>query len=215
MPSIGDRFASLSRGEIAGLVALVAVTLGGAGLWYSRSLPRPVELAASPAAPVSGSPAPVTVNSSAPSPSVSPTTILVDISGWVRKPGVYEFQEGQRVIDAVKAAGGARQGADLTALNLAAPLTDGTQILVLKQGASSSSAGSTGTGSSSGSGTLININTASETELEELPGVGPVTGAAIIEYRTKNGPFASVDELDNVSGIGPATLEEIRPMATV
>ena len=214
MTSIGDRFASLSRGEVAGLVILVAVTLGGAGLWYSRSLPRPVELAASPAAPLSASPAAVTVNSSAPSATMSPVTILVDVAGWVRKPGVYEFQQGQRVIDAVKAAGGARQGADLTALNLAAPLTDGTQILVLKQGASSST-GSSGTGTSSGSGTLININTASETELEQLPGVGPVTGAAIIEYRTKNGPFASVDELDNVSGIGPATLEEIRPMATV
>jgi competence protein ComEA len=214
MPSLGDRFASLSRGEIAGLVILVAVTLGGAGLWYSRSLPKPVELAASPAAPMSGSPAPVSVSSSAPSASASPVTILVDVAGWVRKPGVYEFQQGQRVIDAVKAAGGARHGADLTALNLAAPLTDGTQILVLKLGAPSS-IGSGGSGSSSGSGTLININTASETELEELPGVGPVTGAAIIEYRTKNGPFASVDELDNVSGIGPATLEEIRPMATV
>jgi competence protein ComEA len=214
MPSLGDRFASLSRGEIAGLVILVAVTLGGAGLWYSRSLPKPVELAASSAAPMSGSPAPVSVSSSAPSASASPVTILVDVAGWVRKPGVYEFQQGQRVIDAVKAAGGARHGADLTALNLAAPLTDGTQILVLKLGAPSS-IGSGGSGSSSGSGTLININTASETELEELPGVGPVTGAAIIEYRTKNGPFASVDELDNVSGIGPATLEEIRPMATV
>lgn len=214
MTSIGDRFASLSRGEIAGLVILVAVTLGGAGLWYSRSLPRPVDLAASPAAPVSGSPASVTVNSSAPSATMSPVTILVDVAGWVRKPGVYEFEQGQRVIDAVKAAGGARRGADLTALNLAAPLTDGTQILVLKQGASSST-GSSGSGTSTGSGTLININTASETELEQLPGVGPVTGAAIIEYRTKNGPFASVDELDNVSGIGPATLEEIRPMATV
>ena len=119
--------------------------------------------------------------------------IIVDVAGWVRKPGVYEFASGDRVIDAVNRAGGARNGADLTSLNLAAPLTDGTQIVVPKPGATAP--GGTGTTSSTGGATIININTASETELETLPGVGPVTAAAIIDYRTQNGPFTSVDDL--------------------
>jgi competence protein ComEA len=75
--------------------------------------------------------------------------------------------------------------------------------------------GSSGGGSTAGGTTLININSASETELEELPGVGPVTAAAIIDYRTQNGPFATIDDLIDVTGIGPSTLEQIRPFATV
>jgi competence protein ComEA len=117
------------------------------------------------------------------------------------------------VIDAVNRAGGARSGADLTSLNLAAPLADGTQIVVPRPGDDPGSAASdTGT---AGGTTLININTASETDLEALPGVGPVTAAAIIDYRTQNGPFSAVDDLIDVSGIGPSTLEQIRPFATV
>jgi competence protein ComEA len=204
--SLRDRLASLSRGELIGLVGVLVVVLGGAGLWYTRSLPRPVNVdAARPAVSESGElPA---------SPSPSAATIVVDVAGWVQKPGVYEFTEGQRVIDALQAAGGPKRGADLTAINLAAPLADGTQIVVSKE-ASAAPPGST---DSTGSGApgLVNVNTAAETELETLPGIGPVLGAAIIKYRTDNGPFTSVDDLDNVSGIGPATLEELRPLVTV
>ena len=95
---------------------------------------------------------------------------------------------------------------------------DGSQILVTRQGESSTTGTTTGsgTGTTTGSsGALININTATETELETLPGVGPVLGAAIITYRTNNGPFSSVDELDNVSGIGPVTLAQLKPLVTV
>ena len=99
-------------------------------------------------------------------------------------------------------------------MNLAAPLTDGTQIVIPKPGATVPG-GAVPSATSSGSTALININTASETELEALPGVGPVTAAAIIDYRTQNGPFSTVDDLIDVSGIGPATLEQIRPFATV
>ena len=203
--SLRDRLASLSRGELVGLAAVLVVVLGGAGLWYTRSLPRPVEIGAGRL--VAGA-TPV-----APSPSPSLATIVVDVAGWVKDPGVYEFTEGQRVIDALKAAGGAKGDADLTAINLAAPLTDGTQIVVLKQ-ASAPESGSTGSGGTGAPG-LVNVNTGTETELETLPGIGPVLGAAIIKYRTDNGPFTSVDDLDNVSGIGPATLEELRPLVTV
>jgi competence protein ComEA len=138
------------------------------------------------------------------------------VAGWVRHPGVYEFATGQRVIDAIDAAGGARPGADLAALNLAAPLTDGTQILVPKSGAAPAGGGTTipGTGDAGG-GALVNVNTASATELETLDGIGEVIAAAIVDYRTQNGPFTSVDQLEDVSGIGPSTLEAIRDAVTV
>jgi competence protein ComEA len=208
--SFRDRLETLSRGELMGLVAVVAVTMAGAGLWYVRSLPKPVSIAAG--AP-SSSAAPAGVGASAaPSPSAPP--IIVDVTGWVHAPGVYEFVQGERVIDAVERAGGARNGADLSVLNLAAPLTDGTQVVVPKQGAAPAGTvpGESGGGSTSG---LVNINTASATEFETLSGIGEVLAGAIVDYRTENGPFASVDDLENVSGIGPATLEEIRDQVTV
>ena len=210
--SIRERLDSLSRGELAGLAIVVVATLLGAGLWYMRSLPRPVDIAA-PADAVS----PVVSPVSGPTGSLaSAASIIVDVAGWVRQPGVYEFASGDRVIDAIDRAGGPRNDADLTTLNLAAPLTDGTQIVVPKPGSTANGdPGSSGTGSTSAGTTLININTAGETELEDLPGVGPVTAAAIIDYRTQNGPFTTVDDLIDVTGIGPSTLEQIRPFATV
>jgi len=210
--SIRERLDQLSRGELVGLVLVVLATLVGAGLWYVRSLPRPVEIAAP-----TGASSPVVSGSAAvASPTPSPATIIVDVAGWVRKPGVYEFTEGDRVIDAVDRAGGARRGADLTSLNLAAPLVDGTQVVVPKQGSTvPAGTGSTGAGTTGGTTALVNVNTATEPELETLPGVGPVTAAAIIDYRTKNGPFSTVDDLIDVSGIGPSTLEQMRPFVTV
>ena len=210
--SLRERLDSLSRGELAGLVIVVAATLLGAGFWYVRSLPRPVDISA-PADAVSPVVSPVAGLTVSPSP--SPASIIVDVAGWVRRPGVYEFVSGDRVIDAVNRAGGARNGADLTSLNLAAPLADGTQIVVPRPGATSAPGTSTSDSGTAGGTALININTASETELEALPGVGPVTAAAIIDYRTQNGPFSAVDDLIDVSGIGPSTLEQIRPFATV
>jgi competence protein ComEA len=210
--SIRDRLDTLSRGELIGLVVVVVVTMAGAGLWYVRSLPKPVTIAAGapqPTAPEAGAP---------PGAAASPTgpPIIVDVTGWVHEPGVYEFTQGDRVIDAVDRAGGAKNGADLSVLNLAAPLTDGTQVVVSKEGAAGSAAVAPGaTGSGAASGGLININTASATEFETLSGIGEVLAAAIVDYRTENGPFASVDDLENVSGIGPATLEEIRDQVTV
>ena len=205
--SIKERLDTLSRGELAGLIAVLVVTLAGAGLWYTRSLPKPVQIASS-AGPVVAGQAPASASASA-------APIIVDVTGWVHDPGVYEFVTGDRVIDAVERAGGAKPGADLSILNLAAPLTDGTQVVVSKEGA----AGAVGvTGSSTGSttaGALININTATATEFETLSGIGEVLAAAIVDYRTENGLFTSVDELEDVSGIGPSTLDEIRDQVTV
>src|SRR5438034_2809645 len=128
--AIRERLDSLSRGELAGLVVVLVATLAGVGLWYSRSLPKPVQVAETPApvfAPngsVSGAPA---VTGSPGASASPPADLIVDVTGWVRHPGVYQFQPGSRVIDAVQRAGGARNGADLTLLNLAAPLADGQQ----------------------------------------------------------------------------------------
>lgn len=203
--SIRERLAALSRGELIGLVALLAVTLGGAGLWYVRSLPRPLEVAAAPSGGTASAPA-----SASPSPEV---VVLVDVAGWVRRPGVYEFTEGARVIDAIDAAGGARSGAVLEALNLAAPLTDGTQILVPREGQEGVAPAPVTGGAVAGG--LVNVNSAIATELEELPGIGEVIAQRIIDYRTENGPFATVDELIDVSGIGDAILESISELVTV
>lgn len=204
--SIRDRLSALSRAELVALIGVVAITVAGAGTWYLRSLPKPVEVRASPERP----PAP------APGATPSPAAvILVDVAGWVRRPGVYEFTEGSRVIDAVQAAGGARPGAFLQSLNLAAPLVDGTQILVPKEGAPPPApvGGEVGGGVSTGG--LVNVNTATAIDLETLPGVGEVIAQAIVDYRTQNGPFSSVDQLLDVTGIGDATLENIRELVTV
>ena len=206
--SIRERLSALSRAELIGLVALLAVTLGGAGLWYVRSLPKPVAVTASP----SNGAVPAPAASASPSPAA---LLLVDVAGWVRHPGVYEFEEGSRVIDAIDAAGGARPGAMLESLNLAAPLADGSQILVPKKGTEGSAPATGASGGGTAPGALINVNTATATELEELPGVGEVIGQAIVDYRTENGPFTSVDQLLDVSGIGDATLANIRELVTV
>jgi competence protein ComEA len=139
------------------------------------------------------------------------------VAGWVRHPGVYEFHDGDRVIDAIEAAGGARRGAALDALNLAAPLADGTQILVPRRQASGST-GSTPSAPFVGgdvTSSKVNVNSASAEELEALPGIGEVIAQEILNYRTANGPFGSVDDLLDVSGIGEVTLENIRDLVTV
>lgn len=202
--SIRDRLATLSRAELIALVAVVGVTVAGAGFWYVRSVPAPVQVRSGPSEALVA----------APPASASPTmVILVDVAGWVRRPGVYEFAEGARVIDAIDAAGGARPGAVLSSLNLAAPLVDGTQVLVPKESQSAPTT-ETGTGTSGATG-LVNVNSATNAELETLPGIGEVIAQAIVDHRTENGPFTSVDQLVDFSGIGDATLENIRELVTV
>jgi competence protein ComEA len=208
--SLRERLSSLSRAEVVGLVAVLVVTLGGAGLWYVRSLPRPVEVRAEVAP--TGPSTPIAVTGSGASP--SPVLVLVDVAGWVRHPGVYEFSTGARVIDAIEAAGGARPRAMLEALNLAAPLADGTQILVPREG-EAGAVPPVSAGPGSVGGTLVNLNTASASELETLPGIGEVIAQRVVDHRTANGPFTSVDQLLDVSGIGDAILESIRELVTV
>ena len=208
---IRERLDTLSRGELAGLIVIVVLTLAGAGFWYVRALPRPIDVGVRAGAAASGAPA--TSASGATSASPAAEDVGVDVAGLVRNPGVYSLPAGSRVIDAIRRAGGPLPKANLSALNLAAPLTDGTQIAVSDGSVPAVGAGGGATGS--GGVPVVNVNTATEPELESLTGVGPVTANAIIQYRTEHGPFATVDDLMNVSGIGPATLEELRPQVTV
>jgi competence protein ComEA len=156
--------------------------------------------------------------------------LVVHVSGAVAAPGVVRLAPGSRVDDALRAAGGANGEADLAAVNLARPVIDGEQIHVPVPGeeppaaqapaASAPGDGAAGGsadahGGGSGAGGAIDLNTASAAELEGLPGVGPAIAQRIIDHREQNGPFESVDQLQEVSGIGPATLEKLRDRATV
>jgi competence protein ComEA len=151
------------------------------------------------------------------------TEVVVHVVGAVAAPGVQRLPTGSRVIDAVDAAGGAAPDADLSRVNLAAVLADGQQVVVLRPGEAppaAAGAGPSGPGAADGAagdgdGALVDINRASAAELEELPGVGPATAEAIIAHRDQNGPFASVDDLLDVRGIGEVKLEQLRDRATV
>jgi competence protein ComEA len=148
--------------------------------------------------------------------------VVVHVAGAVAAPGVQRLPTGARVVDAVDAAGGALPDADLARINLAAPLTDGQQVYVLREGevappvpAGPQAGGSAGTSGTGASGGLVDINRASADQLDELPGVGPTTAEAIIAHRDQHGPFGSVDELIDVRGIGEAKLEQLRDLVTV
>ncbi len=131
--------------------------------------------------------------------------IVVDVAGAVRRPGVYRMPAGARVVDAVERAGGAAAGAMLEAVNRAARLTDGQQVVVPERGATNSAAA--GTAAASGP---IGLGAATVEQLETIDGIGPVTAQKIVEYRDQQGGLASVEQLDEVSGIGPATMESLR-----
>lgn len=144
--------------------------------------------------------------------------VLVHVVGAVRRPGVYELPLGSRAIDAVDAAGGVLPDAVPSAVNLARPVTDGEQVAVPSEDDALTlpAAGATAQGSSPGpSGPQVDLNSADAVALEALPGVGPATAQKIVADREANGPYASVDDLLRVSGIGEKKLEGLREMACV
>ena len=142
--------------------------------------------------------------------------IVVDVVGKVRRPGIAVLPVGSRVVDAVRAAGGMRPGVDPATVNMARPLADGEQIVIGLAPVPGATIGPAApTAGAPTSGALVNLNTADQATLETLPGVGPVTAAAILEWRAEYGGFTSVDELLEVPGIGDATLAEIAPHVTL
>jgi competence protein ComEA len=147
-------------------------------------------------------------------PAVSSSRLAVYVVGAVRRPGVYRLAEGTRIEDALARAGGATRKADLTAVNLAAPLADGEQVLVPSRqsrgGGAAAPAGGAGAGAASTGPVQLSVATAEQ--LDTLPGIGPVTAQKIVDYRTEHGAFRSVEDLDEVPGIGPARVEQLRDL---
>jgi competence protein ComEA len=131
--------------------------------------------------------------------------LVVHVAGAVRRPGLYRLAEGKRVADAVARAGGATASADTAAINLAAPLADGTQVLVPRR--APGAVGKPPTARPS-------LSSATVEELDALPGIGPVTAQKIVDYRTAHGGFRAVEDLDAIPGIGPARVEQLRDLVS-
>ena len=137
-------------------------------------------------------------------------TALVHVVGAVRHPGVYRLRVGQRVQDAVRRAGGARPGADLQAINLAAKVADAQQVVVPRRGSVGASAPSAAGAAGGPASGPVNLNSATAEQLDTLDGVGPATAQKILEYRQQHGGFHSIDDLAQIPGIGPKRLEALR-----
>jgi competence protein ComEA len=136
--------------------------------------------------------------------------VVVHVVGQVYRPGLYSLPEGSRVDDAIKRAGGPKPRAALALVNLAAPVADGQQVVVPsnREAAQALAEGQV----PGGAGGRVHLNSATLDQLDELPGIGPVTAQKILDYRSEHGAFGSVEELDAVPGIGPATLDELRDL---
>jgi competence protein ComEA len=218
--SVRGRIA-LGSGQVAVVAVLVAVGLVLTCWWLVRSGGHEVGAPASVTTPRGALATPVDPGGGAVTPaaggsrgSAAPAgKVVVDVAGKVRHPGIAVLRQGARVIDALRAAGGARPGVDLGGLNLARVLTDGEQVVVGEAVAPGPVAGAPSEGSPVAG--LVNINTADETALESLPEVGPVTAQAIITWRSQHGAFTAVDQLLDVEGIGDATLAKLAPYVTI
>jgi competence protein ComEA len=171
---------------VAILLALVVRYLGGGGGGAASRVVAPVRPAAK---------------------ATRPTLLVVDVAGAVRRPGLYRLPRGSRIDDAIAAAGGPAASAQLDAVNLAAPLADGEQIVVPVRAAGGAAAVPSSPGSAAGP---LDLNSATAEQLEALPGIGPVTAQKILDYRQAHGPFHSLAELEAVPGIGPGRLAQLK-----
>lgn len=157
-------------------------------------------------------------------PAHDPGQVRVYVGGAVVNPGLYSLARGERVSDAIDAAGGLAPGADVSELGMAALLEDSDQIIVAipaapaDEEATSAAQGSppnTPSALLSGGSGLMNVNSAGAAELETLPGIGPVLAVRIVEYRMEHGPFQTIDELEAVRGISQAMVEDLRPLVAI
>ncbi len=194
MSGQGVRYVAAGIAGLAGLALLIAAV----ALLTRSDDAAPVQIVAPTAAPAS-KPAP---------------DIKVQISGEVMLPGVYSMSPDDRVIDAIAAAGGNGPNADLSGINLSKRVQDEARYHVPAIGESAPVTYVSAANSGQGNG-QIDLNTAPSSELESLPGIGPSLANAIVVYREDNGPFDAVDDVDNVPGIGPKTLDSIRQLVTV
>lgn len=210
-PSWRDRLELLAAGRVAPSApqiagAVVGVVLVAVLAWVLLRQPPgpPAEDAMTP------------VGAAATTSTTAPPTAFAHAAGAVRSPGIYELAPDARVADLLAAAGGATSEADLDRVNLAAPVVDGSQVYVPRVGepVPATAGGGAGTGGVAVVGPL-DLNTATQADLEELPGVGPATAKAILDERERRGRFGSVEELLDVRGIGPAKLDALRDLVTV
>jgi len=199
--SISRSTALVLVSALLALLVLVGNRLAGAGAAREAEVVAPIE----------------------PVAAAAPRRVVVHVVGAVRRPGLYRLRDGSRVADAVRKAGGASRRADLGGLNLAAPLVDGAQILVPRRVPIASGAAGSGQPDASGLQSApgaaaplqkLSLSTATAAQLDELPGVGPVTAQKILDYRAEHGFIRSVDDLDAVPGIGPARIEQLRDLVT-
>lgn len=235
-PGAGRRV-TIGPPQVAVLAVLVAVALAATCWWVlagraEEQVVEPLAVATSAAGTPLATPsseatlAPGSASDAegegggAGSPTATDGEVVVHVAGRVARPGIVVLPGGARVADAVEAAGGAVPDTDLTGLNLARVLVDGEQVLVgldPSEGAPAApgAAAPGGPGDGASTGGLVDLNTADLAALDLLPGVGPVTAQAIIDWREENGGFSHVDELLEVKGIGEATLAELAPLVTV
>ena len=224
-----DRVRELRGDPRVGVAALLVVALAAGFIWYRLGAgdsgePRAARRAPATSAATSGSTAAggTASNGSSPGAAKKGERVTVHVAGTVAKPGVYDLDAGARVIDAIEAAGGGAPDADLNRLNLAAKVTDGQRVLVQRVGeaapAGSASPGGSGGGSTGGSADpsgLVSLNSATQAELEGLPGIGPTLAEAIITERERRGGFRSVNELRDVRGIGEKRFADLKDKVTI
>lgn len=218
-PLRDSRLDPARRGALVlSLIAAVAAVAAAIGVWRDRPEPRPVE---NVGLQTVVSPSAVAVQETLRAAVAATTTgtgsaavVVVSVTGAVKHPGLVRLPAGSRVADAIAAAGGMTDQADPTGLNLAERLTDGRSVVVPAKGqpAPAPPAGGTPPASSSGP---VNLNTADLAALDALPGVGPSTASNILAWRDKNGTFVSVEQLQEVPGIGPAKYAQLAPLVTV
>ncbi|NKZ05033.1 ComEA family DNA-binding protein [Actinomadura latina] len=190
------------------LIGVVAAVVAAGYLWLAR--PRP-EASATPMASA-------TLTDPRPAVSATPAaagSVVVHVLGKVKRPGVVTLPSGSRVGEAIKAAGGVRRGAKTGTLNLARKLVDGEQIPVGISRPAPPPAPAASSGASGAPGTPLDLNTATPDQLDDLPGVGPVLAQRIVAYRTQHGGFRSVEQLQEVSGIGARRFADLKPMVRV
>lgn len=227
---------------LAALVLVLVVVVGFAVQHFWAGRPEPVrapavERAGAAHGPDSRAPSPPSASSTATAvangpPGTAGRQLVVDVTGKVRHPGIQRMSRGSRVVDALRAAGGVLRGANIQGLNRARLLTDGEQIVVGAAGAAGDGTGGGGGGGGGGGpaevgaggpgsglpsggggpGGPVSLSTATEQQLDSLPGVGPVLARHIVEFRTQHGGFTSVDQLRQVTGIGDRRFADLRPL---
>jgi competence protein ComEA len=197
---------ALTRPQLAAY-AVAAVVVVVLGMRFMQGQARGGSGAAAGGAQVARAPASVKIERPA------ATAALVHVAGAVRHPGVYRLHDGDRVKDAVERAGGARAGADVNAINLAAKVADGQQVVVPRRAAAPPAAGDAGVAegaAGAASQPPVSLNSASAAQLDTLDGVGPATAQKILDWRREHGGFRSIDDLGEVPGIGPKRMAALR-----